>query len=78
MNAIREFREKLGYSQENFATLLGVKQTAVSAYEMGARRPKLEVAKRMIDLSNRETSIYWYDIYPDIFSKHEFRGHFEQ
>ena len=41
MNRIKELRKKAGYSQQELADVLGVGQTAVSAWEIGGSEPRL-------------------------------------
>lgn len=45
---IKNLRKKLRYSQDEFANLVGVSQTAVSQYELGQRQPSLSVVKKLI------------------------------
>lgn len=39
INRLGEAREKLGYSQEQLARITGIKQQAISEYELGNRIP---------------------------------------
>lgn len=41
INRIGEAREKLGYSQEQVARMTGIKQQAISEYELGNRMPSV-------------------------------------
>lgn len=41
INRIGEAREKLGYSQEQVARMTGIKQQAISEYELGNRVPSV-------------------------------------
>lgn len=41
MNRIRELRKKAGYSQKDLADILGVGQTAISAWEIGRNEPRI-------------------------------------
>lgn len=51
INRIGEAREKLGYSQEQVARMTGIKQQAISEYELGNRIPSvvnlLKIAKAL-------------------------------
>lgn len=51
INRIGEAREKLGYSQEQIARMTGIKQQAISEYELGKRVPSvvnlLKIAKAL-------------------------------
>lgn len=44
---LREIREKQGYSQESFATQLGVHRTYMGGLERGERNPTLTVILRI-------------------------------
>lgn len=44
---LKECREKRGISQTELANYVGLKQTTISQYEKGTRKPKLSVAKKM-------------------------------
>ncbi len=46
---LKEFREKQGLSQTELAGLVGLKQTTISQYESGSRRPNLSMAKKLSD-----------------------------
>ena len=65
MNHIRTYRESLRLTQEKFGMLIGVNQVAVSQYEQGLRRPDLDVAKRIYEVSKGELGPH--EIYPDVF-----------
>lgn len=51
INRIGEAREKLKYSQEQVARMTGIKQQAISEYELGKRIPSvvnlLKIAKAL-------------------------------
>jgi methanogenic corrinoid protein MtbC1 len=47
---IKELRKKLGYTQKELATLLGVGQTTVANYEQGIRVPDTEKLNKLADL----------------------------
>ena len=46
---LKEFREKKGLSQTELADRVGLKQTTISQYENGSRRPNLVIAKKLSD-----------------------------
>jgi transcriptional regulator with XRE-family HTH domain len=46
---LKEFREKRGLSQTELADRVGLKQTTISQYESGSRRPNLAIAKKLAD-----------------------------
>ena len=48
---IRKFRLDRGWTQEEFAKRLNIKQPAVSNYEKGTRFPKRQVAKKIINMA---------------------------
>lgn len=45
---LKEFREKKGLSQTELANRVGLKQTTISQYENGSRRPNLSMAKKWL------------------------------
>lgn len=47
--SFKELREKRGLSQTELANRVGLKQTTISQYENGTRRPNLSVAKKLAD-----------------------------
>jgi transcriptional regulator with XRE-family HTH domain len=49
---IRKFRLDCGWTQEEFAKRLNIKQPAVSNYEKGTRYPKRQVAKKIINMAD--------------------------
>lgn len=46
---LKEFREQKGLSQTELANRVGLKQTTISQYENGTRRPNLSIAKKVAD-----------------------------
>lgn len=44
---LRELRISLGYTQKQLADRLGISAESVSMYELGKRRPKKEIQKRI-------------------------------
>lgn len=47
--------KKKGYSQKEFACLIGVTESAMSRYLNNGREPKLEVVRRMANVLNTTT-----------------------
>ncbi len=48
---IRAIRKRLGLTQEQFATRLGIKRSLVGAYEEGRAEPRLELLSKMAELA---------------------------
>src|ERR1700754_1247029 len=48
--SIRTVREKLGLTQDQFATQLGVKRSLIGSYEEGRAEPRLELLQKMASL----------------------------
>lgn len=46
---LKEFRENKGLSQTELANRVGLKQTTISQYENGSRRPNLSMAKKLAE-----------------------------
>lgn len=46
---LKELREKKGMSQTELANRVGLKQTTISQYESGSRKPNLTMAKKLSD-----------------------------
>lgn len=46
---LKEFRKQKGLSQTELANRVGLKQTTISQYENGFRRPNLHMAKKLAD-----------------------------
>ena len=46
---LKESREKKGLSQTELANRVGLKQTTISQYENGFRKPNLSMAKKLAD-----------------------------
>lgn len=67
MQTIYEIRSRLGYSQSEFADLLGVRQGTISNYEQGLRRPSIGLAKKILALAQERGYRYTLDeLYQDI------------
>lgn len=47
---LKECREKRGLSQTELAVRVGLKQTTISQYENGSRKPKLSMAKKLASI----------------------------
>jgi transcriptional regulator with XRE-family HTH domain len=50
---IKEIREKLGMTQEEFGNAIGVGQAAISQYEQGHRELKVKLAKKIVLLAEK-------------------------
>jgi len=46
---LKEFREEKGLSQTELGNRVGLKQSTISQYEKGSRRPNLPMAKKLAD-----------------------------
>lgn len=46
---LKEFREQKGLSQTELANRVGLKQTTISQYENGSRKPNLAMSKKIAD-----------------------------
>ncbi len=55
MKRLRELREKKGYTLEQVATELGLRNQYVSNYELGKRNPDYETLKKFADFYNVTT-----------------------
>ena len=49
---LKQIREKAGLSQAELGNMVGLKQTSISQYESGARKPNLPMAKKIADTLN--------------------------
>ena len=49
---LKELRKEKGMSQSDLADRVGLKQTTISQYENGSRKPDLNTAKRIADTLN--------------------------
>jgi len=50
---VKKIRNNLCLDQEEFAQLLGITTSAVSNYETGRRFPRVDLIRKMIQLSNK-------------------------
>lgn len=55
MKRLRELRERKGYTLEQVATKLGLRNQYVSNYELGKRSPDYETLKKFADFYNVTT-----------------------
>ncbi len=55
MKRLRELRERKGYTLEQVATKLGLRNQYVSNYELGKRSPDYETLKKLADFYNVTT-----------------------
>ena len=46
---LKQFRKEKGISQTKLASMVGLKQTTISQYEKGSRKPDLTKAKKLSD-----------------------------
>lgn len=46
---LKQFREKKGLSQAELGRIVGLKQTTISQYESGSRKPNITMAKKLAD-----------------------------
>jgi putative transcriptional regulator len=58
---IRRVRQRLSLSQAVFAKLIGASASTVRAWERGAREPS-DMARRLIELADREPSVFEPDL----------------
>lgn len=56
MMKLRDWRKKHGLTQQALAEALGLTNSAITKYEKGAQRPRLELAKRIEDLTRGEVT----------------------
>ena len=55
---IREAREKLGLTQEDFADQLGISRASLALYESGRREPKVDVLARLVEVTKVAPDFY--------------------
>ncbi len=58
--ALREYRESIGLTQQELATLLNVNHRTVSAYEVGTRKPSIKTGLKLTKIFNAKIE----DIFP--------------
>lgn len=64
-NHFKQIRLKMRMSREDFAAALGLTYAAISHYENGLRKPRLDVCRRILDLAKaRRIKVKFEDIYP--------------
>lgn len=49
---IKEYRKQRHYTQKELATLINVKPTTVSGWELGRNTPSIEMLKKLADILN--------------------------
>ena len=52
---IRKLREQMGYTQEEFAKMLGTRQVCISSWERGRCKPSTPNALKIIKLAGKQT-----------------------
>lgn len=52
---IRKLREQLGYTQEEFAKILGTRQVSISSWERGRCKPMTPNALKIIKLAGKHS-----------------------
>ncbi len=58
-NALKTFREKNSFSQEDVASFLGIKREVLSYYENNSREPSLEILKKLANLYGVEMTAFF-------------------
>lgn len=53
MNEILRIRKKLNLTQDALGLLLGVTRNAISNYEVGYRKPRLEIGFQLLELATK-------------------------
>ena len=57
MSKLKQWRNKMGWSQKDLADAIGVRtDSVISKYEAGSQRPRLETAKRIEAATNGEVT----------------------
>ncbi len=66
MSVVKQLREKMLLTQKEFANVLNVSRTTVSAYESGIAIPRFKMIRKLIDLGQENgIEIDVNDIYKD-------------
>lgn len=60
MTAIKDYRIKKGYSQQQLAELLGTTQAAVAMWESGARFPRTDKLPKLAEVLNCSVADLFY------------------
>lgn len=55
---VREAREKMGLTQEEFADQLGISRASLALYESGKREPKVDVLARLVEVTKVAPDFY--------------------
>ena len=58
-NNMKSFRNRLGYTQEKMADLLGVSRTTYCDYEVNPQNVRIEIFKKMADILQCELSDFF-------------------
>ncbi len=59
MKLLKEFREKMGYTQEKLAEITGVDRSLISKYETGRAKPSPKVAKSIASILGFEWTLFY-------------------
>ncbi len=63
---IREIRIAFGLTQEEFARVIGCKQSTLSDYEIGRHKPSIKIAKSIIKAAHeKKIKVKLEDIFSD-------------
>lgn len=66
LQPVQEIRENLKLSQANLSRLMGLRQSQISACELGRRNLSIRAAKKLIAIAKEQGFNYTLDfIYPD-------------
>lgn len=57
---LKQLRESKGFSQTELAEHVGLKQTTISQYESGFRKPSLLIAKKLADVLEVSLDDFFY------------------
>lgn len=56
MTRLRQIREDMGLTQEQFAALVGCQRSTICRLELGVRRPSLDLIERLVRATNGRLS----------------------
>ncbi len=59
--SVREHRERMNLTQKELASLVGVNQRSISAYESGSRKPSLKIAMKLAKIFKVKLEELLYD-----------------
>lgn len=71
---LKQFRESKGFSQTDLGNMVGLKQTTISQYENGSRKPNLTTAKKLSDA----LEISLDDFFCSILFQNEIQGNYSR